>query len=161
MADLTSVAGTGGNGQDAFQKLLAALGGGGGLFGLSDAATGGLLSFGSSLLGGLGGLLMGESEGEKRSRKTFNLAENRLGQNVLNPEQYLADFQRATAERFNQQAEGINRRLNLDSGVAQGALAESQQGTIADFLLNAKMQNDVLKSRNDNMLLQLMASLGR
>lgn len=146
---------------DPFQKLLDALGGGTGLFGLGDAATGGLLGLGTSALGAIGGLLQGPSEAEKRGRKVFNLAQNRLGQNVLQPEQYLADFKRATAEDFNRQAEDINQRLNLDSGVAHGALADNMQSTFAKFLLGAKQQNDVLKNQNDNMLLQLMASLSR
>ena len=152
---------TGVDNNDAFQQLLSVLGSNKGLFGLGDAATGGLLSFGSAALGGIGGLLMGESEGEKRSKKVFNLAQNRLGQDVLDPSQYLSEFMRATAETRNQQAEGINRRLNLDSGVAQGALGDNLQGPLAQFMLNAKMQNDMLKGQNDNMLLQLMAGLSR
>jgi len=131
-----------------------------GLFGLGDLATGGLLGMGSSLLVVLGGLLACKSDGEKRTEKTFNLAENRLGQDVLQPEQYLAEYMRAAAPKFNAQAEGINRRLGLDSGVAQGEMAHSMQSDLASFMLNAKMQNDQMKSQRDNMLLSLMGSLG-
>lgn len=133
---------------------------GGGLFGLGDVATGGLLGAGTTLLTGLAGLLGGKSDAEKRSEKTFNLAQNRLGQDVLHPDQYFADYFRAMAPRFNQQADSITRRLGLDAGVAQGELANSQQSSFAQFLLGAKQQNDILKSQRDNMLLQLMGSLG-
>ena len=159
-AGTTPTAGTT-SGLDGFMKMYQdAMGSGGGLFGLGDVATGGLLGAGTSLLGGLAGLLGGPSEGEKRQRKVFGLAQNRLGQDVLRPEQYMADYMRASAPRFNQQAETMNRRLNLDSGVAQGELQHSMQSDFAQFMLNAKMQNDQLKTQRDSMLLQLMGSLG-
>jgi len=155
-----SMGGGGSSGGTDFKSFMDMLTNNKGLFGLGDLATGGLMGFGSSLLGGLGGLLAGKSDAEKRSEKTFNLAQNRLGQDVLQPEQYLAEYMRAAAPKFNAQAEGINRRLGLDSGVAQGEMAHSMQSDIASFMLNAKMQNDQMKSQRDNMLLSLMGSLG-
>lgn len=146
---------------NALQKLLSQFGGGGGLFGLGDAATGGLFTAGSALLGGIGGLLGGKSEEEKRTEKVFNLAQNRLGQDVFDPQQLVAEFERANFDRNNLMAENINRTLGLDTGVGQGALANQRQSQLAQFVLDAKVQNDVLKSRNDNMLLQLMAGLSR
>lgn len=118
------------------------------------------LDFGKNLLGGLGGLLFGGQE-RARTNEIYNLAKNRLGQNVINPDQYLAQYQQTLAPRFNMQAEGINRRLGLDSGVAQAELGSQMQAPLAQFLLQAKQQNDILKNQNDNGLLQLMASLRR
>jgi hypothetical protein len=120
--------------------------------------AGGLMG-GQFLLEGLSNLLSGPSWGEKKAKEVFSLAKNRMGMDVLQPEQYLSEFMRANAPRFNMQAEGINRRLNLDSGVAQGEMAAQQQGPLAQFMLNAQMQNDMLKSQNDNMLMQLMGQL--
>lgn len=122
---------------------------------------GAIANVGGTLLSGLGSLFGGESPEEKRAKKTYSLAKNRLGQSVLEPEQYLADYMRALAPQQNRQAERINQRLGLDSGAAQTDLAFKMQAPIAQFLLNAKQQNDVLTSQNDNMLLQLMAGLSR
>jgi len=146
---------------DWFEKFMQTFGKGGGLFGLGDTATGGLFSAGSSLLGGLAGLLGGESWGEKQAKKVSNLAQNRLGQDVLQPEQYMAEYKRAMLPEMNRSAEALNRRLGLDSGAAQSDLMFKMQAPLAQFMLNAKMQNDQLKSQNDNMLLQLMGGLSR
>lgn len=116
------------------------------------------LSFGGSLLSGLGNALFPSWE-SKQKKKVFSMAQNRLGQNVLSPEQYLADYQRALAPRFNQQAEAMNRRLGLDSGVAQGELGFQMQFPLAQFMFEAKQQNDMLKAQRDSQLLQLMGSL--
>jgi len=153
--------GGGATGSGSIPGVMGMLGGGGGLFGLGDLATGGLFSFGSGLLGGLGSLFGGKSDSEKRADKVFSLAQNRLGQDVLNPDQYLADYMRTMAPKFNMQGETMNRRLGLDSGVAQGELAHMMDSELAGFLLNAKMQNDQLKSQRDDSLMNLMAMLGR
>ena len=133
---------------------------GGGLFGLGDIATGGLFSAGSSLLGGLGGLLGGKSDSEKRGDEVYNLAKNRMGQSVLDPDQYLADYKRSMLPEWNRSGEAINRRLGLDSGAAQSDLAYRRQSDEGGFLLNMKAKADQLKNQNDNMLLQLMSQFG-
>jgi hypothetical protein len=112
-----------------------------------------------SLIGGIGSLLQGPSWGDKKAKEVYSMAQNRMGQSPLQPEQYLAEFMRANAPRFNQQAEGIARRLNLDSGVAQGEMTQQQQPAIASFMLQAKQRNDELKFQNDNNLMALMAQL--
>lgn len=160
-----SNAGFGGGGGTDFNDLLKLLGqsqGGKsqGLFGLGDVGTGGLFSAGGALFGGLADLLGGKSDAEKRSTETFDLARNRLGQSPFDPDQYLAELQRSLGPQFNQQAEGINRRLGLDSGVAQGELARGQQSTLSSFLLQARQRADEATFRNDQFLLSLMGSLG-
>ena len=142
-----------------FMSMMQALGGKG-LFGLGDMATGGLFGFAGNLLGGLGGLLGGKSDAEKRADQVYSMAKNRIGQNVLNPDQYLADYLRAAAPRMNMQAQGMERRLGLDSGVAQGEMAYNMEAPLAQFMLQAKQQNDMLKNQNDNNLMSIMASLG-
>lgn len=117
------------------------------------------ISAGGALLGGLAGLFKGESWGDKQAKNLYNMAQNRMGQSVLQPEQYLAEYMRSQAPRWNQQGEAIGRRLNLDSGVAQGEMINAQQPTIANFMLQAKQRGDELKFQNDNMLLSLMAQL--
>jgi hypothetical protein len=118
------------------------------------------MGFGSTLLGGLGSLLGGKSDAEKRSEKVFGMAQNRMGQNVLDPEQYMADYYRAMAPQFGRSAQRAETRLGLDSGAATSDLMYNMQAPLAQFMLNAKMENDKLKSQNDNMLMQIMASLG-
>ena len=143
-------------GQD-WMEFLSKLGSGGGLFGLGDVATGGMFSAGSSLLGGLAGLLRGESKAEKRGNEVYNIAKNQMGQDVLDPDQYLAEYYRAIAPELNMIAEGANKRLGLDSGAAQGALAGQRQSLISRFYLDTLQQNAQLKSMRDQNLLALMA----
>lgn len=148
-------------------SLLKGLGFGGqqketGINGFLGSPLGGLVSsFGGQLLGGLGSLIGGKSQSQKSAKETYNLAKNRLGQNVLDPNQYMASYQQALAPQFNMQAEGINRRLGLDSGVAQAELGSRQQAPLAKFYLDTKVQNDQLKSQFDNQLLSLMGDLSR
>ena len=150
-----------------------------GLFGLGDVATGGLFTAGGSLLGGLAGLFRGKSDleqlqedmlrqqmaaagqGSRMRQSAFNLAQNRLGQSVLEPEQYLADYMRSLTPTFNRQAEAVNKRLGLDSGVAQGELARSREFKIADWFWQMKAEGDRLRAVQDNSLIALMAQLGR
>lgn len=119
------------------------------------------LMAGGELLSGISGLLKGESWGSKKAKEIYNMAQNRIGQSVIHPDQYLADYMRSQAPRWNQDNEAISRRLNLDSGVAQGERMAMMEPGIASFMLNAKQQADVMKSQNDNMLMNLMAQLSR
>lgn len=148
------------NNANPLADLLKALQGGG-LFGLGSAATGGLLGLGTSLLGGIAGLLGGETEEQKRAKQVFAMAKNRLGQNPLNPDQYMADYMRASQARNSAVGTRLDKQFGLDSGVGASEQAFRMESPLAEFMLNAKMSNDQLKSQNDNMLLQLMSSLSR
>ncbi|MHC4463782.1 MAG: hypothetical protein ACYS30_20475 [Planctomycetota bacterium] len=143
------------------EKLLGLFGKGGGIFGLSNPLSAGLLVGGSELLKGLGGLIGGKSDEEKRREEVFNLARNRLSQAPTDPEQYVAQFKQAQAPQQRRRAATIEKRLGLDVGTAQGELAASQNEVLANFLLNAKMRADELKSQKENFLLSLMGQLGR
>jgi hypothetical protein len=133
-----------------------------GLAGFLGGPVGGLVtSLGGDILGGLGSLIGGKSQAQKSARDVYNLAKNRLGQNVLDPNQYMASFQQSMAPRFNQQADSINRRLGLDSGVAQAELGSQMQAPLAGFYLDTKVKNDQLKAQFDNQLLSLMGDVSR
>lgn len=131
------------------------------MFGSTNPLMSAGIGAGTELLKGLAGLIGGPSAGEKRSRKVFNMAQNRMGQSVLNPDQYLADFMRTIAPQINNEATTLSRRVGLDSGVARGALFDRAATPLAEFMMNARKQNDILTSQRDDMLLQLMGSLGR
>lgn len=145
------------------EKLLALLqgGAGGGLFGLGDVATGGLLSAGGALVGGLAGLVKGKSQAEKNREKVFNLAQNRLNQPVTDPQQGLAEFMRLQQERAGAIGERVNRQFGLDTGVGQSEFLRSSEPAIAQFMLQAKQQADILNAQNQNQLLALMAGVSR
>lgn len=113
------------------------------------------------LLGGLAGLFRGPSESQKRSRAIGDLALNRLGQSVLDPSQFLAQYAQSLAPQFNQQAESINRRLGLDSGLAQGALARHQQSTLSGILADLTRFNAQATAQQDLGLLNLGLSAAR
>ena len=117
------------------------------------------LSFGTSLLGGVAGLLQGPSEEEKylqerrrRGTEAFSLIKNRLAQTGNEPEQYLAQFMRATQEQRSREAEGINSRLGLDSGVAQGEMLKNTWNSFLNYSLGAQERN---AGRKDNLLAML------
>jgi hypothetical protein len=122
--------------------------------------TGPLAQGAGAIIGGIGGLLSGPSESQKKARSVYGLAQNRLGQSVLDPSQYLAQYMRALAPQFNQQAEGINKRLGLDSGMAQGALAQGQQSTLSGILADLGKFNAQATANRDMGLLQLMLQAG-
>lgn len=116
-------------------------------------------TFGPPLLKAFGGLLRGESWESKNKKKVFGLMQNRLGQSVLDPMQYMAEMQRAIAPRLNKQGEAINKRLGLDSGVAQGELAFQSSFPLMEFFAQAKMQDAQMRTQRDMSLLQSMAAL--
>ena len=142
------------------EKLIGLMGKSGGIFGLSNPLSMGLLMGGSALFSGLSSLIGGKSSGEKRREEVFNLAKNRLNQPVADPEQYVSQFRAARAPEQARSAEQINRRLGLDVGVAQGELATGQMQELARFLLGARMRAAEMKSQKENFLLSLMGQLG-
>lgn len=119
-----------------------------------------LAQFGGQALGGLAGLIAGPSESQKRARTTFDLAQNRLGQSVLDPSQYLAQYMQSMAPRFGQQAERIGSRLGLDSGLAQKALAGQQQSVLSGIMADLMRFNAQATAQQDLGLLQLMGQTG-
>ena len=147
--------GGGGGGGEIFDLALA------GGTALGDLATGGLFSAGSNLLGGLAGLLQGPTDQERRQEKVFNLAQNRLGQDVFDPSQFFSEFQRNIAPEVGRNAELINKRLGLDSGAAQAELFGRANEQLGQGLFDLRLQNEQLKSSRDNSLLALMAQLSQ
>lgn len=111
---------------------------------------------GGALFGGIADLLGGKSQGEKDLEKVFSLAQNRMGQSVMEPTQYLAQYMRALAPQFNRQAEGINRRLGLESGAAQGELARGQQSVLSGILADLSKFNAQMTMNQDLGLLNMM-----
>jgi hypothetical protein len=111
-------------------------------------------------LGGIGDLLSGPSESQKKARSVYGLAQNRLGQSVLDPTQYMAQYAQSLAPMFNRQAEGINARLGLDSGLAQQAMARGQQSSLSGILADLSKFNAQATANRDMGLLQLMLQAG-
>ena len=118
-----------------------------------------LVTAGGSLLQGLGSLLFNNNGDKKRLREfaqylkgtmvdPANFAEQRIGQNYI-----------ANAPRFNARAEGINKRLGLDSGVAQAELGSSQQATEAGQRLSLMSEAGQRNMQIKQMLSQLYGSL--
>ena len=119
------------------------------------------LAIGPELMKGLSSLFAGETPGEKRASETYALAQRKMGKNYYNPDAEVGTFEAANAPRFNKMAEGINNRLGLDSGVAQGELAYQRQGQYADWLLGARKDAHQINQGQDQFWASLMASLGR
>lgn len=122
------------------------------------AATG--IQVGGGLLESFAGLLGGPSDAEKRATEVFGLLRNRLGGDVLgSPDQYMSDYLRQSSARWNPAAEGIQRRVGLDSPTGAAQLWKLMESDIAGFRLNVRMQNELAKATNDIALLRTMASL--
>ena len=128
--------------------------------GLLDLLAPGIGTFAGGLLGGLGSLLAGKSEGEKRQEKVFNLAENRLGQDVMDPNQFMADIQREFAPQVKRRGEQMEKRLGLDVGVASGELFSEMFEAMSSRMLGLKASAAQAKASRDAQLLGIMASLG-
>lgn len=144
-----------GGGTSSIMSLLAGLGGSTGFW----PAMG--LSAGGSLLGGLAGLFRGKSDSQKRSQQVFNLAQNRLGQSVLEPQQYLAEYLRSMVPMFNRDAGMVSKRLGLDSGAAWGEILRNQQSAKSGALADVMKFNANAMTARDTNLLQLMGQLSQ
>lgn len=87
---------------------------------------------------------------------------SRLGTDVISPSRQREIVDRLYASSFgerNRLGESINRRLNLDSGVAQGALGEQAQGQLLGYGANLALENEQLKASRDSQYNQLLTSI--
>jgi len=132
-----------------------------GLFGLGDVATGGLIGAGTTLLGGLSGLLQGKTDAQKQAGMQLKEFQNLIGQDVFNPNADIAAIQQAQRPQLQANAQRLESRFGLDSGVAAGQLAFDQQSGLAGALLQSRQLNNQLKAQRDNQLRGLMAQLGQ
>jgi hypothetical protein len=135
-------------------NLLKLMGGGG----LAGGPVGALIGLGGGILGGIGSYLAGGEQRAQR-KKVFSLAENRLGQNILDPAQYLAQYQRAMVPEVNAMGEAMSQRTGLDSATAWGGLWDRLNSMTSKFYLEGKMRNDELKSQRDATMLNIMAQM--
>jgi len=126
--------------------------------GLSDLMQSALLQGGGGLAMGLVNLLRGPTTAQKSSQKVFNLAQNRLGQSVMDPNQYLAQYNRALRPQFTQQAEGIGKRLGFESGQGWGEMAKNQQSTLAQIYAEILKFNAGTMANRDSSLLGVMSN---
>ena len=126
----------------------------------ADAMSGGLFGLGTSLLGGIGGLLKGESDGTKKLKETFGLLKNKLGGDVFHPEQYLADYYRSNQERWGRDDERSAKRVGMDSFLFANASKNRRDKDALNFFGGFKAKNDAAKSQNDLQILQSMAGIG-
>lgn len=121
----------------------------------------GLLNFGGSLLGGLGSLIGGPSQSQKRSREVFGLAKSAYGQPAFNPQTIFQNLQYGLEPQFQEQAQGLSKRLGLSSPLAQAGLAKQRQSSLANLFGQIQMQSLAQQNQRDLQLLQLMLSAGQ
>lgn len=118
------------------------------------------LGMGANLLGGLADAFSGPSEAEKRSKQMYQMGMSEMNSNrdVINP---LAATQRAwnaSMPMINKHAQSIGRRLNLDSGQAQGAITEQMYPQYMQMYNQNAMTNDLEKENRRRMWGQSMMS---
>ena len=119
-----------------------------------------LITAGGSLLENLGGLLFGGHGGDRKRLREYaqwlkgsmtdpaNFAEQRMAQNFI-----------ANAPQFNALTRGINKRLDLDSGVAQAEIGSSQQATEAQQRLALMSEADQRNMQIKQMLSHIYENL--
>lgn len=118
-----------------------------------------LITTGGNILGGLGKMLFGN--GDRERIKQF--AQYLKGQ-LVNPQdfanQQMANDYRANAPRFNVLAENTNRRLGLDSGVAQAQLNSDMESTLAQnrlkYVQSGADQNQQIRAMLSNLYSSLL-----
>lgn len=97
-----------------------------------------------------------------RLKRLAEYLRSRLGQSAISPaeqEGIVTRNQAAMAPQLNQYAEGLNRRLNLDSGVAQGVLADRIFPTQMALRNDLSMKNLEMTNQNDAQIRALLAQL--
>ncbi|GAG41852.1 unnamed protein product, partial [marine sediment metagenome] len=107
-----------------------------------------------------GKLFGGKSEQEKRRGKVFGLAESKLGEEVFDPNQFMADIQRQLAPQVKRRGEKMEKQLGLDVGVAQGELFSELFEAMSSKMIGLKTTAAQAKASRDAQLLSIMASLG-
>ena len=128
--------------------------------GLLELLAPGIGTFAGGMLGGLGSLLGGKSEAEKRKEKVFGMAQSQFGQDVFDPNQFMADIQRELGPQVKRRGEIMEKRLGLDVGVAQGELFSELFGAMSSKMIGLKTSAAQAKATRDTQLLSIMASLG-
>lgn len=128
--------------------------------GLLELLAPGIGTFAGGMLGGLGRLFGGESEEEKRRKKVFGMAQSQFGQDVFDPNQFMADIQRELRPQVQRRGEIMEKRLGLDVGVAQGELFSELFEAMSSRMIGLKTSAAQAKASRDVQLLSIMASLG-
>ncbi len=128
--------------------------------GLLELLAPGIGTFAGGMLGGLGKLLGGKSESEKRKEKVFGMAQSQFGQEVFDPNQFMSDIQRQLRPQVKRRGEIMEKQLGLDVGVAQGELFSELFEAMSSKMIGLKTSAAQAKASRDMQLLSIMASLG-
>ena len=131
-----------------------------------ESPTGlGIVTGGANLLAQLAGKLFDSSDPE-RIKRLIAYLQQRMGRDVISGNEQSSISNRLYMSRmpeFNRMGEGINRRLGLDSGLAQGELARGMQSQRFGFDADLAMKNKELTANRDlnytNILAQLESRL--
>ena len=117
-----------------------------------------LITTGGQLLGGLGGLIGGPSKSQRMSRNIFDIASEERNKQPFNPQTIFQNLQYGLEPQFQEQAQGLSKRLGLSSPLAQAGLAKQRQSAMAQLFGQIQMQSLAQQSQRDLQLLNLMLS---
>ena len=113
----------------------------------------------SALLGGLGGLLKGKSEGEKARESLRKLIQNRMGQKAIDPQQFYGGVMKQLAPRIKRRGEIIEKRLGLDTGVAQGELFGQFFEDVQSKMFDLQQWAAQINAQQEMQRLQMLSQL--
>jgi hypothetical protein len=120
-----------------------------------------LIAGGSELLGSLASRIFGSGD-RKRLRRFDQFLQGQYGQEVFSPQDQQRIFgylRKAQSPSFNFASQGINKRLGLDSGVAQGELARLMQSTEFGTRADLAQLGTRLRAQRDNTILGLRSNV--
>ena len=89
----------------------------------------------------------------------FNRGLKMFGKDIYDPRESIFRFQQATAGIRGRNAQAIDKRLDLDSGTAQGELARINNPMLMQFLLQGDKQNAFAMSNRNMGLLEMLSSV--
>lgn len=122
-----------------------------------------LINAGAGFAGSLADQIF-KSGDVKRKERFLKWLQSRMGQDVMGQgeqDRIFSSLWRASQPQRNTMAEGIARRLNLDSGVAQGELANMNMSQEWGFRAQLAQLAAQMKAQRDNTLIGEMGATTR
>lgn len=118
-----------------------------------------LFAIGGSLVSNVLGSLFGSDPYKDVRRNAVKGMQQQLGTDVLNVPEMIRQMDLYNALNQDEIEEGINRRLNLDTGAAQSERLKQRYQTVNKFALEAGARNQQLMSDRDLRIRQFLAGV--
>ena len=119
-----------------------------------------MLQGGAGILGGLASYFGGSGQ-RKRQKQLYNQGQGMLGQDAFDPSEIGQFAFRGMQPQFNALSGRLNQQFGLDSGTAQGEMANSLLSTQYGLFADLQKQNQLAKYQGDRNLLGTLSNINR